>query len=146
MAIRHNQDVVLNRLEEEPSGVTGIESGVVSLIVQIRDQSVSFDHRKLDDCIFRLLESAVGKEEALQGDECVSAPAAHVASAEVRKSRTHRVFIARKSSGRNTTVHLHTRGSQASRKWICHGMSSKDLVHCSIVNLLYQNAEVLRLQ
>lgn len=87
--IRH-LDIVLDRLEEEPGGVAGIETSIVPLVVQVRNQSVPLHLGEEENRIFGLLEEPSCQEETSEGDERVSTPASHVACREVGQSCAHR--------------------------------------------------------
>ena len=58
MALGHLFDVVLNRLEEKPSRISRIKPSIVSLIVQIGNQTMSRNFCKENYCISCLFVEA----------------------------------------------------------------------------------------
>ena len=72
--------VVFDRLKEEPSRISSVESRVVSRVMQIWNQAMSLDLSEVENRELGLLEETSCKQESTKSDERVTAPASHVAS------------------------------------------------------------------
>ena len=76
-------NVVLDSLQEEPSCISSIEASIIALIVEVGNQSMSFNFCKVQDCVLRFFVESCREEESLERDESISTPAAHVTCRKV---------------------------------------------------------------
>lgn len=84
-----NLKVVFDSLEEEPSSISSIESGIVATVMKVRNQPMSHYLCKVLNCFLASIVLTSYNEKTSEGDHGISAPASSKSGREVGEASTH---------------------------------------------------------